>query len=333
MKIVIIGCSGHYGYALDGISFNNKYTIVGISPGVEEENIDKIYEKVRKDHQEVRVYKDYLRMIEELNPEIAVVNTYCTKNEEIVINLLQRDIHLFIEKPLTTSMDSLCKIKDAYSKSKSHLCSMMGIRYHAAFLTAYQIVKEGGIGKVKLINAQKSYKLGQRGNFYEKRDYYGGILQWVGIHGIDWIYYFSGQEFSSVYGRSSELIEKDGNEIEMSGVCQFELTNGVYATLVTDFYRPETANSHDDDRLRVVGTKGIIEVRDNQVFVMSNDREGSQEIHLLEEKNIFEDFLESIEGNKTCFVSSAEVFEVTKASIYAKESADHNKIMFWNEVN
>jgi predicted dehydrogenase len=55
-------------------------------------------------------------------------------------------------------------------------------------------IKQGSIGKVRLMNSQKSYKLGSRSEFYKHRQTYGGTIPWVGSHAIDWMYWLSGRD-------------------------------------------------------------------------------------------------------------------------------------------
>ena len=40
----------------------------------------------------------------------------------------------------------------------------------------------------------------------------------------------------------------------------FQMEDDILATITTDYYRPDNTHSHDDDRMRVVGTEGIVEV-------------------------------------------------------------------------
>ena len=59
-------------------------------------------------------------------------------------------------------------------------------------------MRDGTVGQIRLMNAQKSYKLGRRNEFYKIRSTYGGTIPWVGSHAIDWLYWFSGEKFESV---------------------------------------------------------------------------------------------------------------------------------------
>ena len=47
--------------------------------------------------------------------------------------------------------------------------------------------------------------------------------------------------------------------METATASVLQLDNGGLATLRVDYFRPETAPTHGDDRLRLAGTKGIVE--------------------------------------------------------------------------
>ena len=64
--------------------------------------------------------------------------------------------------------------------------------------------------------------------------------------------------------------------------------------MTIDYLRPNNAPTHDDDRLRVVGTKGIIEVINNKVLLIVDDIPGVREVPLEQEGSIFLDFLKRV---------------------------------------
>jgi len=188
MNICIIGSSGHVPYVLRGLKGENDVYITGIAPGSVGENMDGLDKKVAELGFSHKRYDDYCQMLDELKPDIAVVNCFFGDHFKAASEALKRGCHLFVEKPIATELDDLYKLREIYEKSGVHLAAMFGIRYTSHFLTAWEAVKNGAIGEVRLMNAQKSYKLGVRGENYRNRKTYGGTIPWVGSHAIDWLY-------------------------------------------------------------------------------------------------------------------------------------------------
>jgi len=229
---------------------------------------------------------------------------------------------VFSEKPLATSFEELEELRSAYESTDAELTAMFGSRYEPWFATASDLVQNGSIGTVRLLDARKSYKLGSREAFYRTRETYGGTIPWVGIHAIDWIHWVTNGDFESVYGRHSAQYNQGHGDLETSGVISFELEDDVLATVTVDYYRPETAPTHGDDRLRVVGTSGVVEVRDGEVYLIDEKDDGERRMPLGNGGSLFAEFLTQLQGGDPCRVTATDAFRVTEASLQAREAAD-----------
>ncbi|HOJ12163.1 MAG TPA: Gfo/Idh/MocA family oxidoreductase [Clostridiales bacterium] len=332
MKICIIGSTGHYGIALDGIKNKKEISIAGIAPGSLGENVSSLYERLSKEYPSVQYFDNYCNMLDEIKPEIAVVCCYFADQTKVAGDALKRGIHVFMDKPVATSLEDLETLKNIYKQSGAHLSAMLAIRATPWFLTAHKSIKEGSIGEIRLMNAQKSYKLGVRGEHYRKRSIYGGTIPWVGSHAIDWLSWFSGEKFLSVYASHTNLYNQGHGDLEASALCHFIMTNEVFASVSIDYLQPKTAKRHDDDRIRIVGTEGVIEIRDRKVFLTNASADGAQELHLLEPQNIFEGFIKKIKGEGKCLVSAEESFYNTEACLMARTSADEKKVIYFEKA-
>lgn len=327
MKICIIGSSGHYQYALRGIKEDEEAKIIGISPGCEGENLEKLYTHVKQIGFSPEVYSDPITMLDYIKPDIVVINTFFFKNSEIAIEAMKRGIHVYIEKPVALSVEELEKLKDILQQTKVKFSAMLGLRYTSHFWTAYKLIKENKIGEIRLLHAQKSYKLGIRPDFYKQRKTYGGTIPWVGIHAIDWIYWLSGKKFKSVFAQHSKLYNNGHGELETTAFCSFTMESEVLATVNIDYLRPSIAPTHDDDRIRIVGTKGVLEVVNGKVYLLNDETKEITEVLLENPPIVFLDFINEIRGKDRCLVSAEDSFYTTYISLLARKSADENKLI------
>ena len=78
MKVVIIGCSGHYSYALEDIKNDRDASVAGIAPGSEGEDMSVVYQEVCNLGYTPRLFDDYISMLDEVKPDIAVINCFWT---------------------------------------------------------------------------------------------------------------------------------------------------------------------------------------------------------------------------------------------------------------
>ncbi len=319
MKVVIIGSYGHNIYVLESAKVNPEIDIVGVAPGIENENIKHIYDQLTGTYN-IKLYNNYRTMLDEIKPDIAVVNTVFALNNKIAIECLNRKIHCFVEKPVACELEDLEKLEEAYNHSGVHLSAMHEIRYHPWFAAAYKAYKDGLLGEIELITAQKSYKLGQRPDFYKKRSTYGGTILWVGIHAIDWIYWFTNGEISEVIANHTTGGNNNHGELESSALCFYRLKNGGQASVSIDYLRPEGCKEHADDRIRIAGTKGLLEVRDDKATI-STDKE-TYALPLLDKKLIFNEFIDYIYKGSDFMLTEDIIFKVTELAICTRIAAD-----------
>ena len=199
---------------------------------------------------------------------------------------------------------------------------MRALRYNPAIYAAHEVYKKNIIGEPLLITAQKSYKLGTRPDFYKKRKTYGGTILWVGIHAIDWVYWFTEGGIRDIDAGHTRKFNNNHGELESAALIFYRLKNGGLAGINIDYLRPDKASTHGDDRIRIAGEKGIIEVMNNKALLITSNEE--TEIALQPEKNIFSEFVNQILNKDKCLVSAEDTFRVTELAIKSQNAADKN---------
>lgn len=323
MKIALIGCRGHWGYVLRDLARLPEVEIVAISGGGDP--VDSMAETVKKFYSgPFECFEDYRRMLAEKPCDLVVVDGPFEKHAEMCIASLKYSRHVFCEKPIALTLEELSAVEEAYDNAApgTRIASMVGLRTEPAFHAAFREVSSGAVGKVQMVNTRKSYKLGQRRDFYKKRATYGGTIPWVGSHALDWILWFSGSSFKTVGAFHSSAENRDHGDLEMTAAVMCQMENGVIGTASIDYWRPQSAPTHGDDQVRVAGTEGVIEVVHGKCFLINAD--GSREIELRENRGIFYDFVRAIEENTPGIVSAEETFELTRGCLSAREDADMN---------
>ncbi|MBN2389638.1 MAG: Gfo/Idh/MocA family oxidoreductase [Anaerolineae bacterium] len=331
MKLCMIGNrGGHDRHVWDALPNLPHVQVVGLAAGAPEDDITRWQQRCDAMGFTPEVFDDYRRMFDRLQPDIVTVCGPFELHAEMSAEALRRGIHVFCEKPVALTFEQLALVRDAYAEAKAqfpglHLATIMNLRYDPPFYTAWRAVQEGAIGTVRLINAQKSYRLGRRDTYYHDRETYGGTIPWVGVHAFDWIYWYSGQAFTSVYATHSTQYNQGNGDLEVSALCHFTLGGEVFASASLDYLRPPTSPTHGDDRVRVMGTEGAIEVRGGQVFLINAGTEGEAVLPVACDRQIFQDFVEHIEGKATAILIPEDVFAVTEACLLARQSADEGR--------
>ena len=315
LKIALIGITGHIEYVFQSAAMRSDLHIVGAARGNPEENFDAFARRFGKD---IPLFDDLRQMLDKTKPDAVAVAPWFCHGADIAIECLKRGLHVYCEKPLATTLDKLDELTRVWENSGRALDGMFGLRYAPWFLAVRQAVENGEIGQVRQIHAQKSYRLGRRGALYHSQALYGGILPWVGIHAMDWAVQLGG-DFTWVQGLHSRRENRGHGELEVSSAALMELQNGVIATVTADFLRPTGSARHDDDRLRVTGTCGMIEAFDGRVF-LENDQP-KRELILPEPIAPMADFLDSV-GTPRSADLTRSALSVTRAALLARDSAN-----------
>jgi len=243
-----------------------------------------------------------------------------------ILDCLAHGTHVIAEKPLALRKEDLRSIQAASKRSGKQVGILLPLRFEPAFLQMRKAVESGIIGEVGIIDAQKSYKAGARAEWYRHRSTYGGTIPWVGIHMIDLMHFVGGREFRDVWAVAANVSAPQLGEMENSAAALFRLDNGGAATLRLDYFRPESAASHGDDRLRIAGTKGVLEYRQETGVIFLGDAQAKLP-PLPEAQSVFVDFLEKVYLGKPSTLSDAEIFRVNEITLGAQEAADSRRIV------
>lgn len=281
-----------------------------------------------KDLAGVKTYGDYREMLDRERLDVAGV---CNSNGEraaAVLACLERGIHVAAEKPLATERADLERIRQALGRGKSRLTMLLPMRFEPVYAAMHNIVASGEIGEVAGITAQKSYKGGDRPAWFRKRSTYGGTIPWIGTHMVDLMRWTSGREFVEAASFQTRIGFPELGDMENVTGSLFRLDNGGVALLNMDFLRPGTAPSHGDDRLRLAGTKGVLEYQGStRLTLMTAARAPAVVEQLPREQLLFLDFLASVYLGRPSGLSLADIFRVNEIVLLARESAERRRVV------
>lgn len=323
MRVCIIGGCGHVGRVLEGIAASKGQQSLCAYSGTQEDRVDTVRAKMEALGLRAPYYENYEDMLEREKPDVCVVDNVFYRHAKAAAFSLSRGIATYCEKPLATTLEELSEVRAAWEAAHAPLWAMQTARYDAWFYTARQLVEQGAIGSVRMLNGQKSYRLGNRPPYYQSRATYGGSIPWVAIHSIDLILSLCDQPVQSVYALHTARENHDLGDLEISGQILLEMADDIYAGVNFDLLRPEGAPTHGDDRIRIAGTQGVLEVRANKVFLI--DQSGESEPALLSPPTIWEAFVEYV-GGKPGLITPESSLEATRIALLAREAADRKTV-------
>jgi predicted dehydrogenase len=199
------------------------------------------------------------RFEEALNegPQAAVICTPSSMHLEMSLELAKRSVHLFIEKPLSHTLD-WCDSLEKMVELKG-VVGMMGMcyRFHPVFQHVKNLLDSEVLGKVYHVNYYGGHYLPDwhpaadyRTEYAAKKSLGGGVVL-TSIHGLDNIRWLFGEVAESkTFADKVSGLEMD---VEDLAIGVFRMKSGVYVNWQTDFL--QRVNQH---RMVIAGEKGTI---------------------------------------------------------------------------
>ena len=189
-----------------------------------------------------KTYTDYHEMLASEDLDIVSVCTWPHQHAPIVIEAARsgRVKAIHSEKPMATTWGD--------AKEMARVCDEHGVqltfnhqrRFLGPFQTAKKLLEEGAIGQLIQIQGNCS-----------------DLYDW-GTHWLNMFFYYQNETpaewvMAQIDSRKDHTIF--GVAMESQGLCEFQFQGGVRAFLTTG------QHSHEDAAHRLLGTKGMIEVR------------------------------------------------------------------------
>lgn len=315
IRVGIAGMEGHTGEILSPLKDLPDVELIAVA--------DSNPARMAKLAPSVHRYSDYRQMLDKEKLDIVGIGGANGDRAAIILDCAARKLHIVAEKPLAIERADLDRIRKSVEHNGVHLTMLLPMRFYPPYLALKQLVAEGAVGEAAQIDGQKSYKLGERSAWMLKRSSYGGTIPYIGVHMVDLMRHISGREFVDVVSFQSRVGYPTYGEMENTTGSIFRLDNGGVAALHMDYLRPLTAPTHGDDRLRIAGTKGVIEYQEaTGVTVITGSEKPRTLRDLPPVKSLFVDFLDSVYNGKPAGLSLSDIYRVNEIVLAARESAE-----------
>ena len=329
MRIALIGNFGHQSMVIKSVEAVEGTQITGLV-GFDEDYLENLRKKCPRAAQETKLYPDLKALLNDDNFDIASICTRLGEHTFPILLCAQNGKHIIVEKPVVTELADLEEVRQKVKEAGVDLTTMLGMRYGQAYRKVKEVVDEGIIGEVLHMWSQKSYKYGTRSGWMQRREFYGGTIPWVGIHAFDYMRWTSGREYTAVAAFHGTVGNPEGGELEMVSAVSFQLDNGGTALTSIDYLNPDAAPAHGDDRLRLAGTLGTVEVYDfgSKVRLITKDKPPKeQKLPEGDPHGFLRDFILRAREGQDVGISAEDSFWLTEVSIKARISADEGRII------
>lgn len=153
-------------------------------------------ENARNEYEEKGVsfaYGSYEELLNDKTVNTVAIGDYYAKRGNLAIKALQCGKNVICDKPLCTSLEELDKIEALAKEKGLYVSCMFTMRYDDITESAKEAMNL--IGKVRSVyfGGQHPLMFSERPSWYFEEGKYGGLFNDIAIHGVDLIYYLTGQ--------------------------------------------------------------------------------------------------------------------------------------------
>ncbi|NSW89898.1 MAG: Gfo/Idh/MocA family oxidoreductase [Firmicutes bacterium] len=213
----------------------------------------ELAEKLRAKYSAKRAYDDVDKLLADPEIDAVYIASPVVYHKEQAIKAAKAKKHILIEKPVALTADEGEEVAKACKKEGVLIAVGFMMRYHAYHQKMKEIISNGKLGNVVSCRAQLTcWYPDMPGSWRQKKNTSGGgALMDMGVHCIDLIQYVTGGKAKRVAALTGTKTFK--YEVEDSASVIFEMDNGAYAYVDSNFNIPDAAAKC---RFEIYGTRG-----------------------------------------------------------------------------
>ncbi len=258
-RVALVGCGGMGRSHLNTLEKMQEFEVVGLCD-VAVESIDK----AREICGEVAGFNDFVKMYDELKPDVVTVATQTRGHHGPAVAALQRGISVLCEKPIAIDLQEADEMVQAAEQSGAKLAINQQNHVNPAVRKGLQMVREGVVGELVTIRGRNKCGRKSGNEFTEMGTHvadmmlcFGGAPEWCA--GSVW---WQGRlaEVGDIM-EAKEMSPKDrdsGLVVGERAVGQYGFANGVLGQVHFMGYEQQMSANYGVD---VLGVEGQLAIR------------------------------------------------------------------------
>lgn len=190
-------------------------------------------------------YTDYLHLLDKQKPEAVTIAVPTVDHLEVALAVIERGIHLLIEKPIAFSVEEARHIIEAANSADVRLMIGHIERFNPAVTALKNRLKAGELGRVFQMDAHR------QGPFPARVKDVGVVID-LAVHDLDVMRYVSSTEVVRVYAETERRIHSNHEDL-LTGLVRMD--DGAIGTLAINWLTPTKIRD-----LYVTGETGMFRV-------------------------------------------------------------------------
>lgn len=275
------------------------------------------------------IYSTYDELLSDSRVDIVAIGNYYGARGGMIIKALRAGKHVITDKPLCTSLEELEQIEELISKTGLKVHCMFTMRYEKRVNAVKSLIQSGRLGKINNIyfGGQHPLQYGKRPMWYFEESKHGGVINDIGIHGIDMVRYICGATPAEILAArcwNAYAVE----EPQFLDCAQFmlKLSNGAGLIADVSYSAPDSQGFKTPLywEFNIWGTKGVLKFSQNsEITAYFNGDDKGEYIPDIEIKNDeLEDFIREIKGDRDILLDTKDVISSTRDTLAIQKKSE-----------
>jgi predicted dehydrogenase len=173
-----------------------------------------------------KVYNDWRELLTDRRVDAVCIATANFLHAEMAIAAAEADKHVFVEKPMATTLEDMDRMIDAAEARGVVLMVNQSWRFNVAMEAGRDLVNAGMLGRVRTVRT----KFGMAGPkswsptaawYLRKEQAGGGAMMDIGSHAFDYLRYLVGDEVAEVGAFTATLAQATDGEDNCLAILKF----------------------------------------------------------------------------------------------------------------
>ncbi|MBQ9545489.1 MAG: Gfo/Idh/MocA family oxidoreductase [Clostridia bacterium] len=273
-------------------------------------------------------YPSYEALLSDKSVEAVALGGVYGERGEMAVKALEAGKNVIADKPLCTSLAELEKIERLAAEKNLAVSCMFTLRFETKINSVKSLIDGGALGDIQniYIGGQHPLRYGRRPAWYFDGKSYGGVINDLGIHGVDLVYYFglkpgrvlAAREWNAYADKEKNFLDSAQFMLECEGGAgvisdvSYSIPDGVEFGLpyYWQFY--------------IWGKSGVISFSLNEKetkYYIKGDPAPRILAQKAPETDYLSDFLKAVRGDKDAVLTTEDVLRSSKTALAIRAEA------------
>ena len=202
-----------------------------------------------------QTYTDYRDLLANDDIDAVSIVTMWDQHTEPTLAALQAGKHVFLEKPMASTVADCERICAAAQNATGKLMIGHICRFNPRYSSAKREIEQGTIGRVLSISARRNIPAAWTPSILEKI----GPIAGDTIHCTDIMLWLTGANIVSAYAQTVSVRELKNPDLAQT---MYRFDSGATAVSEAVWCMPDGSPFDIDERMEIVGTEGVIHIQD-----------------------------------------------------------------------